>query len=99
MGQEARPMRTQMVWLVALAAAAGGGLFVFSQTPGPVQTAPPVVPGTAAPPQSGASKPSGRDLSRFTLVQRQLFASAQRGADWLQRCAGPDRRFRYVACP
>jgi hypothetical protein len=85
-----------MVWLAALAIAAGGGLVVFSQTPGPPQAAP---PGAAARPQPAAGKPPGRDPARSTLVQQQMFASAQRGASWLRRCARPDGRFSYVAAP
>ena len=42
-------MRTRMGRLAALAIAAGGGLVVFSQTPGSPQTAPPADPGAAQP--------------------------------------------------
>jgi hypothetical protein len=84
-----------MAWLAALAVAAGGGLLVFSQTPGPPQAA----PDAAARPQPGAGKSPGRDLTRLTLGQRQMFASARSGADWLLRCAQPDGRFGYVAAP
>jgi hypothetical protein len=91
-----------MAWLAALAVAAGGGLLVFSQTPGPVPSSlpapPPVVPGTAVPPQAPA-KSAARDLSRLTLVQKQMLASAQRGADWLLRSLRADGRFGYVSAP
>jgi hypothetical protein len=90
-----------MVWLAALTVAAGGGLFVFSQSPAPPQSTvpvpPPVVPNAAPPP--GAGKSPGRDLARFSLFQRQAFASAQSGADWLRRSTRPDGRFGYVASP
>jgi hypothetical protein len=94
-------MRTRMAWLAALTVLAGGGLFVFSQTPGPdrVPLPAPPGPGAAARPQPAPARPAGRDLSRLTLVQRQLAVSAQRGADWLQRSTRPDGRFGYVAAP
>src|SRR5579884_1875502 len=96
-GQEARPMRTRMAWLAGLAGIAGGGLLVFSQTPSPSAPAPPA--GSATRPQPVPARPAGHDLSRLTLAQRQLYVSAQCGADWLRRSTRPDGRFGYVATP
>jgi hypothetical protein len=40
-----------------------------------------------------------RDLSRLSVLQRQMFLGARRGADWLQRGNRPDGRFDYIATP
>src|SRR5437870_1135503 len=96
-------MRTRMAWLTALAVATGGGLFVFSQAPTPaplpVPGLPPAPSGAVAKPPQPSAKPAGRDPARLSPLQKQLFFSAQRGADWLQRCNRPDGRFGYVSTP
>jgi hypothetical protein len=88
-----------MAWLTALAVAIGGGLFVFSQAPAPAPLAPPGPAGAAAQPPQPAAKSAGRDPARLSPLHKQLFFSAQRGADWLQRCNRPDGRFGYVSTP
>jgi hypothetical protein len=51
-------------------------------------------------PKSGVleNKPAA-DLSKFSVLKRQLYLSARRGAEWLQRAQRPDGRFRtgYLA--
>jgi hypothetical protein len=92
-----------MAWLAAVAILIGGGLVVFSQVPTPERLPlpgqPSATPGAGAAPTQPVGKPAGRDPARFSLLQRQLFFSAQRGADWLQRASRPDGRFGYVAAP
>jgi hypothetical protein len=88
-----------MAWLTALAVATGGGLVVFSQAPTsapPVPSGPPPVGAVAPQP---AAKSAGRDPAHLSPLHKQLFFSAQRGADWLQRCNRPDGRFGYVSTP
>lgn len=43
--------------------------------------------------------PPQRDLSRYSPLQRQMYLSAQRGADWLYRSNRPDGRFEYGFIP
>jgi hypothetical protein len=40
-----------------------------------------------------------RDFSKFSLFQKQVFLSAQRGVEWLQRANGVDGRFRHGVVP
>lgn len=51
-----------------------------------IKTAPPVAP-------------PARDLSKLSPLQRQMYLSAQRGADWLYRANRPDGRFEYGFIP
>ncbi len=92
-------MRRRIAWIAALVAAGGSGLLVLSRSPGQER---PAVPATAAPPTpatTASAKPGGHDVARFSLPQKQLYFGAQRGADWLQRCAQPNGRFAYVSTP
>src|SRR5262249_22510159 len=40
-----------------------------------------------------------RDLAKLSPLQRQMYLSAQRGADWLYRANRPDGRFQYGFIP
>src|SRR4051812_6658633 len=51
------------------------------------------------PPAPAQPVKPARDLSRFSPLQRQMYLSAQRGADWLQRANRPDGRFVYGYLP
>lgn len=43
--------------------------------------------------------PPGRDLTKFTPLQKQMYLGAQRGADWLARANRPDGRFVHGHLP
>ena len=47
----------------------------------------------------GSTAESVRDFSKLTPLQRQVWQSAQRGAEWLHRANGPDGRFAYGIVP
>lgn len=81
-------MRPWIIWLAGIAAVAASGVVVFSQGPAP---APP-----GRQPAATAPQPA-RDLSKLSPAQRALYASARRGADWLQRRNRQDGRFGYVS--
>ena len=83
-----------------VAAAAAG----FTALSGSRGQEPPAVPGPAAPATPTRAAPAeakrpARDLTRLSNLQRQLYLSAQRGADWLQRANRPDGRFIYGYVP
>lgn len=94
-------MHRRMVWLAALAAAAGSGFFVLSHGRGQQLARPPAPVASPTPPadRPSAKAPPERNFARFSLLQKQLFVSARNGADWLQRSIRPDGRFGYVAAP
>src|SRR5262245_25008820 len=89
LGKEARAMRVCLTWLSGIAVVACSGVVVLSQAP-----APPGPPQRPAP----AAKPT-RDLSKLSLAQKQLCATAQSGADWLARSNRSDGRFGHVSNP
>jgi hypothetical protein len=79
-------------WL-GLAALAGGMLLRLSlghSQPAASDPAPPATPQAAKNP---------RDLASMSPLQRQMYLSAQRGADWLFRANRPDGRFVYGLVP
>ena len=49
-------------------------------------------PGQKPPPSPSPQRPT-RDLSKMSPFDRQVFLSAQRGSEWLQRANGGDGRF------
>src|SRR5262245_57531244 len=61
----------------------------------------PVVPARAE--QSGTDTPPAaaapQDLSKYTPLQKQMYLSVQRGADWLFRANRPEGRFDYGYVP
>lgn len=70
-------------------------------TPSPSETTPkPVSPAEPAPTPGGTplapeKTGPGRDLSKLTPLQEQIYWNAQRGADWLYRRNNRDGRFVY----
>jgi hypothetical protein len=86
-------MRTRTACLLLLATFAG--LATLSLTSGQDRDSPPPtrpVP-SGAPKTAAESPPTPRDLSRLTDLQRQIYYSAQRGAEWLFRMNGVKGRF------
>jgi len=63
----------------------------------PPQLEPAQVKTVTFPARSGVE--SARDFSKLTPLQRQVWQSAQRGAEWLHRANGPDGRFAYGVVP
>lgn len=95
-------MRVRMFWFALLLAAGMGG-FLLSLSQGqersPAKSATPVSPAIASPSTPSSQTPKPRDLSQLPPLQRQMFLSAQRGADWLYRMNGNDGRFVYGCVP
>jgi hypothetical protein len=87
-------MGTRMAWLIILLAVGGGGVVALSltrgqeQDPGPGQ-------GTRAP----VSPPSRINFAKLLPLHRQMYLSAQGGAEWLQRANGTEGRFAYGYVP
>jgi hypothetical protein len=83
------------------------GLLALSLIRGQERAGLPAAPPGAGPyPASQAAaerepvpRPPARDLSKFTDLQKQMFLSAQRGADWLYRMNGVTGRFLYGHIP
>jgi hypothetical protein len=50
-------------------------------------------------PHDGDKPAAGRDLSKLSPLQQQMYLSVQRGADWLYRVNRPDGRFVYGYLP
>jgi len=79
-----------------------GGVLTFSLTrgqnppPQPSELAKPKNP--TAPLEPAATLP-GRELSKLSPLQQQMYLAAQRGADWLYRSNRPDGRFEYGFLP
>jgi hypothetical protein len=85
-------MRARMPRLVCvlLVATAGSAALSFALA----QQERPPVPAAPAPP----AQPR-RDLSKLSVFQRQLYLSAQRGSEWLQRVNRVDGRFQPGVVP
>src|SRR5262249_37424198 len=106
--KEARPMRVRMAWTIRLVVLIVGISTALSLTRGQEQSpsAKLAVPQAAAnPPQPAqhvsAETPAApaRDLSQLPPLQKQIWLSALRGAEWLYRANGPDGRFTYGLVP
>jgi hypothetical protein len=61
----------------------------------PPAAKPPTVTAPSVPKAEPAAKALDRDLSKLSVFHRQIYLSAQRGADWLQRANRPDGLFVY----
>jgi hypothetical protein len=95
-GMEARPMAVRKLsGIVALSL--GAALAAFFLTGGQVPA--PSDPSTAKATPIKTPPAPGRDLSKLTPLQRQMYMSAQRGAEWLCRANRPDGRFEYGFIP
>ena len=101
-------MRTRMAWLVGLLAVSAGGMAALSLgrgQEGPPREGPkaadgPSTPAGQRPSASPASSPGkARDLSKLLPLHRQMYLSAQGGADWLHRANRADGRFVYGYVP
>lgn len=101
-------MHVRMAWAIRLAVLVIGISTALSLTRGQEQSpsAKLAVPQEAAkPPQPiqrvSAETPAtpARDLSQLPPLQKQIWLSAFRGAEWLYRANGPDGRFTYGLVP
>jgi hypothetical protein len=91
-------MRAWLLRLVGLSVLAAGGITALSLSWG--QERPPVpAPASAPHPVAVENARLKRDLSRFTVFQRQVYLSAHRGAEWLQRANRVDGRFQHGVVP
>jgi hypothetical protein len=97
-----------MAWSIRLTALAIGISTALSLTRGqeqspsaklavPKEAANPAQPTPRDPVQPSATP--ARDLSQLPPLQKQIWLSAQRGAEWLYRANGPDGRFTYGLVP
>jgi hypothetical protein len=93
-------------WLVALAATAGAVTLSLSRgqerskTGSDAGPAPLTLELSPAQSTQGANvPPSGPDLSKYNPLQKQMYLSASRGADWLARANRSDGRFVYGYLP
>lgn len=93
-------MHARMAWTLGALAVSAGGFVMFSGSRGQDRpgTVKPITYITSNPTSAGAEKVE-RDLSKFSALQRQVFLSARRGADWLVRCNRQDGRFNYGVLP
>lgn len=86
-------MRARTVALVLLLAGGGGAI---SWSLGQERPQPPRPTVTV---QTPSSPRPVYDLARLSFLEKQVYVSAQRGMDWLQRRNQVDGRFAYVANP
>jgi hypothetical protein len=95
-------MRVRLVLgLVPVLAAALTLSFLYAQDRSPPAASVPSTPpaATAAPAAPAPARTPARDLSQYNPLQRQMFLSAQCGADWLYRMNGVKGRFVYGYLP
>src|SRR5437762_532509 len=97
-------MRTRTAWLACGLILSLGGFAALSWTRGQERTVagppqdPP--PGPAAAARSVPQPaPPAHDLSKLTPLQKQMYLSAHRGAEWLYRQNGVQGRFAYGYLP
>lgn len=88
-------MTTRPTWLACALVVASGGFTALSLTRGqeianPAAASAPVQDSGQAP--SATDRP-GRDLSKLSPLQLQMYLGAQRGGDWLRRANKADGRF------
>ncbi len=82
-------MRRRFAWLSVSFSAALVGLAAWSLIFGQEPAAP---PRPAVVPSNGSPAPA-RDINQLSILGRQMYLGAQRGADWLFRANRPDGRF------
>jgi len=98
-------MRIRMAWVAVLPLAGGVGLAILSLSRGGPVSAPAAdTDRRESAPAAGTSQPAAApeaavDLRKLSLLQRQMYQSARRGADWLRRANRPDGRFQYGYVP
>jgi hypothetical protein len=92
-------MRARIAWLIALLVLVAGGITALSLSRGQDQppSNAPAVSGTLSGNTAAQPEPKApeRDLTRLTPLQRQMYLSARRGADWLVRTNRPDGQFDH----
>jgi hypothetical protein len=82
---------TRKSWLACSLILAVGAGTTLSLLQGQEQSTPPKpTPAAASTPETERPAP---DLSKLTLLQKQMYQSAQRGGDWLRRANRADGRF------
>src|SRR5712692_919109 len=98
-------MHVRMAWPVRFAMLAFGVFMALCLTHGQAQQSSPSLNASKATP---APKPpadvppvekAARDFAQLAPLQKQIWLSAQRGAEWLHRANGPDGRFAYGVVP
>jgi hypothetical protein len=87
-------MRTSMLLWAGIALAVAGALATFSLTQGQS----PSQPAAQIPGPVEATRP-GRTLTKWSYFEKEIYFSAQRGSDWLQRANAYDGRFVYCHEP
>jgi hypothetical protein len=93
-------MRARMAWLVGILAISAGAVAALSlsrgqeQGPGKGQS-----PANAAPAASPGSAPARVNLAKLLPLHKQMYLSAQAGADWLDRAYRSEGRFLYGFVP
>jgi hypothetical protein len=105
-GKEARFMHVRMSWPARVVVLVAGLFLALSLTRGQERTpsAALAAPQEKSQPNPGTSAEtsgvkSARDISKLSDLQKQLWLSATRGAEWLYRANGPDGRFAYGIVP
>src|SRR4051812_43717753 len=93
-------MRTRMAWLACGLVLSLGGFAALSWTRGQERPAAGATP-AASPSEPSTPQPSApaHDLSKLPPLQKQMYLSAQRGAEWLYRQNGVQGRFAYGYLP
>jgi hypothetical protein len=95
-------MHFRLAWPVRLAVLALGIFTALSLTRGQERQSPPPLDAsrgkTALTPAKPSAEPA-RDFSKLTPLQKQIWQSAQWGAEWLHRANGPDGRFVHGVVP
>lgn len=89
-------MRARMTWFAGVVLAAAAGLVVLSLSQG--QEGPTTPSSEPAPSPVEPERPN-LDINQLGPLQRQMYLSAQRGADWLCRANRSDGRFIYGFLP
>ncbi|HEV3256463.1 MAG TPA: hypothetical protein VG013_06230 [Gemmataceae bacterium] len=104
-------MRIRMAWLVVVPVAGAVGFAVLSLSrgqdgavsPSPASADPgahqPGVAARVAQPAAAGKQETPVNLGKLSLLQRQMYQSARRGADWLRRANRADGRFNYGHVP
>src|SRR5262249_36007695 len=107
-GKEARPMHVWKAWPVRIVLLALGVFAVLAlgrgqeqQSAAPQDKSKSKTPTRLAQRLIGQATPDKRphDFSNLPPLQKQIWLSAQRGAEWLYRANGPDGRFAYGVVP
>lgn len=87
-------MRRRKLYLIGACLLIVGGFVALSWTHGQDQSTPLTLELSPSRPEAHPT-----DLSKYNPLQKQIYLSAQRGADWLQRANKSDGRFVYGYLP